>query len=310
MEGTSMYDTIEHDMRHSKEYLSNIKFNYIEILHKSILLNKVVDSTESVEKEAIKPKLIQRKKEVEGVRETIERLSKEEYFLKRELEERVQVLAQSRAQEAAVLRRIEELLKQEKTLKEFAEIKENNEDNLKDIKELAQQIEQADRQREVSQETLQSMRAQLKTSQIRKVELEQTLQTTEKVENQQIIYQYSWYKKFYSLFTAILGVKVVDVREVEHKVPESTYNSTCTAPCTPKVHENDVSVKILAKKQDQMISIGLLFVDGKVSSYTIHATPSIHLSPAIDELFAYCKYVNSTKFFLLEGSFRATHSSD
>ncbi len=35
------YGSIEHDMRHSKKYLANLKFNYIELLHKELFLRAV-----------------------------------------------------------------------------------------------------------------------------------------------------------------------------------------------------------------------------------------------------------------------------
>lgn len=301
----SIYDTIEHDMRHSKEYLANIKFNYIEVLHKSIFLKRLRGQTET-EVESSKEALVETKKQIEEQRKKFEKISEEVMLLREKEEKQENALRRAREREALLKKRINEITKTEKTLKEFSEIKRDHGVRMESVKNLREKITKAESTLKVGKTSVES-KAPIKDSLIQqRAHLQERLKDLQKTANQQLVYQYNWYKQFMSLFYKLVGIRVIDVRQSVYKHQETTYNSTEGRGQKKKDDTNEISIKFLSKKNESTVVITLIFVDGKVCKYGVHKTEgTLQIEPvSCDTLFNYCKKVNSTKYFIFESIYQ------
>ncbi|KAI5140643.1 hypothetical protein NEPAR04_0384 [Nematocida parisii] len=298
----SIYDTIEHDMRHSKEYLANMKFNYIEVLHKSIFLKRLRGQPDE-EVLSSKEELVSTKKQIEEFRKKFEKISHEVYCLREEAEKQERILRTTKEKEALLKKRIEEITNTEKTLKAFAEIKTDHELRISAMAQTQKTIEETERKLSAQADGLTTKTTLKESLFTQKANLQSRLKDLQKTSNQQQVYQYNWYKQFMSVLYKLVGIKVIDVRQSVHKQQEAVYNSTEDREQKKKENINEISVKLLSKKKGKTIVITLIFIDGKINNYTIHKTEGAAQIKSVccNELFNYCKKVNSTKYFIFEG---------
>ncbi|KFG25433.1 uncharacterized protein NESG_02207 [Nematocida ausubeli] len=298
----SIYDTVEHDMRHSKEYLANMKFNYIEVLHKSIFLKRLRGQQGS-EVPNCKDELVATKKQIEEFRRRFEKISHEVSALREEAEKQESILRSAKEKETLLVKKIEEIASTEKTLKAFSEIKEDHEERVREIAQVHSSIEDLEKRIDQQTQLLSTKTTMKETLSGQKISLQERLSDLQKTSNQQLVYQYNWYKQFMSVLYKLVGIRVIDVRQSIHKHQETIYNSTEDREQKKKENTNEISVKLLSKQKDRTVVITLIFINGKLNSYMFHKTEgALQIEPACcNELFEYCKKVNSTKHFIFEG---------
>ncbi|KAH9386878.1 uncharacterized protein NEMAJ01_1774 [Nematocida major] len=297
----SIYDTIEHDMRHSKEYLANIKFNFIEVLHKSIFLKRLRGQEES-EGTGCKEALVGAKKQIEDLRKQFEKTSHDVAFLRGEAEKHESMLRTTKEKEMILKKRIDEITQTEKTLSAFSEIKKDHEVRAESIRKLRLKIEDAENKVKACRQATDAKDVVRESLVLQKTDLQARLKDLQQTANQQLVYQYNWHKQFVSVFYKLVGIRVIDVRQNVHKHQETTYSSAENREQKKKEDINEISIKLLAKRDERTVVITLIFVDDKIHSYTVHKTEGVaQIEPLqCDLLFEYCKKMNSIKHFIFE----------
>ncbi|KAI5191526.1 hypothetical protein NEMIN01_1552 [Nematocida minor] len=302
----SIYDTIEHDMRHSKEYLANMKFNYIEVLHKSIFLKRLRGQKEEEEATSQKEELVETKKRIEELRKRFEKISQEVIQLREQAERQENALRATREKEIVMKKRIDEISNTEKTLKKFTEIKREHEFRVEKIRQIKQKIEETENEISAKKQTVNTKLSAKESLMSQKTFLQERLKDLQKTANQQLVYQYNWYKQFISVFYKLVGIRVIDVRQSIHKHQEAVYTSIENGKKEKKENTNEISIKLLSKQKEKTVVITLVFVDGKIHGHTIHKTEGTsQIEPiSCSSLFNYCKKVNSTKYFIFESIYQ------
>ncbi|KAI5185788.1 hypothetical protein NEHOM01_1065 [Nematocida homosporus] len=297
----SLYGTIEHDMRHSKEYLANIKFNYVEVMHKYIFL-KVLRGDMSEEISSQKEELVKKKEEIERYRRSIESLSADISRATNTLEDQKQKLSQIKEKEFIIRKRIEEAMNKAQAVSQFAEIKQKNSTYLAQIASCTSEIEQRQVNIQTYKRLVEERNRALVQTNSRKSVADERLKDLQQAANQQMVYLYNWYTQFGSVFMRLVGAKIIDIRKSEQKKLQSIYSSTGEEVPDREEKSSLISIKILAKKKNRTAVITLSFVNGKLDAHTIYKTEdTLQIKPQVcDELFSYCQTTNSTKFFLFE----------
>lgn len=299
---TSIYYTIEHDMRHSKEYLANMKFNYIEVLHKSIFLKRLRGQREEDPIQRKKEELVETKKRIEEMRKKFERISHEISVLREQSKEQEATLRERKEKETILKKRIEEISNTKETIKKFTEIKKDHEAREIRIREIKEKIEKEENRLKVERKELETKQLVKDSLLVQKDSLQDRLKTLHKTSNQQLVYQYNWYKLFLNVFYKLARIRVIDVRQSTHRHQGTIYTSTEDKEKKKKESIDEIAVKLLSKKGERTVVITLSFVDGKLDGYNIHRTEGTsQIEPvSCDKLFQYCKKVNSVRYFIFE----------
>ncbi|KAI5188485.1 hypothetical protein NECID01_0116 [Nematocida sp. AWRm77] len=301
VENMNMYDTIEHDMRHSKEYLANIKFNFIEVYHKFVFLKRL--KGEKPEESTQKKEDLQRVKGlVEGSRQRIEGLSQEIALFAQKLGSKDAEVRELKEKEMLLQRRVEAAAAKAKVVKEYVDVKEKNTRVLAQIEALKTEIEHTKKDLQAKAARAEARKKLLEKAREERVRSEEKLDTLQKIANQKLVYQYNWYNHFSTLLYKMLGVKVIDVRQSVHRPQHSVYTSLRETSAEAQEQTNEITVKLLAKKKERTVVLTLSFVNGHVHSYAVHRTEGVAQVPpsSCEELFKYCKDTNSIKFFIFE----------
>jgi len=304
-ESMHMYDTVEHDMRQSKEYMANVKFNFIEVFHKLRFLKKLKGDAPSEEErpEESKEKLQLVKKEAEKIRASIEQISKEIADKKNLLKRKSADLAEKSEKQSALIKRVQEIEEKERIVREFVEIKQENEKVQQRTKRLLEEKSGMKTLKERKSEQIAAKRETAETLRRERGRREERLQLLQKEANQQMVYLYSWYRQFGTVYTRLVGLKVIDVRQSRHRQVQEVYASTEGKSAPEKEEQNsEINVKIISKKDGRAAVLALVFVDGRMESYSVHKTEDSAQTQATncDELFQYCRKINSNKFFVFE----------
>lgn len=302
------YDTVEHDMRHSKEYLANIKFNFVEIIHKVIFLQKLKGNV--IQMEPVKDLLIKKKEEIEKMRKKLEILSERMADVSISLEEKKKELIRIKEQEHIMLKRIEGASSKEQTIRHISKIREQHKKDLECIERIKEEISDKNKENRRRKETYDRKKSYFAEICRRREEIENKLEVLQKDANQQMVYQYNWYKQFSSVMKNLIGAKIIDVQQIEQKQPSSVYSSINGETQAAEEKIRRTSIKILAWHKDRTAIITLAFVDGKFDSYSIYRTKNNVQIPTAEcqELFTYCQRTNSVKLFLFEGIAHQIHT--
>ncbi|KAI5179606.1 hypothetical protein NEOKW01_0069 [Nematocida sp. AWRm80] len=198
---TNSFMTIEHDMVYSKEYLSNIKFNYIEVLHKYIFLHKLNNLNVPVTRRKEELKSI--KGEVFTITNRIADLSSSIYQeYRRNIEEYNRY--SSKAQEyEEILMNIDKLKYKLGVYTKYSKLVNKIEQYNQSNQEIYQRIGQLTKyNNEEIQESIRAIRS-------KRIEIESKHSC---ISGNSIYYVYKYNKYIYSILHSIIGVKIVDVR--------------------------------------------------------------------------------------------------
>lgn len=297
---SSLYETIEHDMRYSKEYLANLKFNYIELAHKELFLRKLGGAEEEgadLPGAEIKDRLCGKKKEVELVERQMEQLSREIHDENLLLCQRREALQRMAEEEAAASARIDELVRREEKLRRFNVIKKEGEEKVQRIESVVLEIEEKKRALSKLMRAISEKKQLLEAAQREKEKGKRHLELLNLRTNAKILELYSWYRNFNLVFRRLFGIQIESMKSSARQKERAM----CPSPHDPILPANsedcaiDVEVALLLR-EGHTFSVTLAFLDGKFAGCSACQV----LGTDISSLVGYCKEINSPKFLLFE----------
>lgn len=307
-----VYDTIEHDMRHSREYLSNVKFNYIEVLHKVIFLEKIKGPYKkglpdprntSANNLMVKKSLIEAKEEVESLRSEMEKLSYDFAQTSASLHKAATDLANLQAKQAEIRRRIEEAQGKERAIRECEALEAEKERKRREKEETRKEIEEllSETQKKEREQTLAAQDLATCTQSL--VQKRRSLQALEQAANKHIVFQFEWYSRFSPAFFSLTGIRVLEVGKIERHHVETKYASINHKAEHKTEKASEVVVKMQIQKSGETHMLTLSFLEGAVHSYALETSSSTTCpNEKVAELFRYCEKLNALRFFIFQTS--------
>lgn len=297
------YETIEHDMRYCKEYLTNLKFNYIELTHKEIFLRAIIgghrggEAREDGQGEEVKEKLKEKKREIRRMEEDMERLSREIYEEERLLGARKKALSETKALQSDLVRRIHDIEKREEALRRYNEIKKEEEAKVARINSLVVEIDDKKKSAHAREKAVADKRRALECLREKKAFFRRRIELFEQRRSAPVFYLYNWYRTFTAVFSKCLGAKIGDVKKAKHR-PETSILQMAQEKEPEEALADEITVTVIAVLEgNASIPIAISFVDGRLHGVTINgASPNGNSA----DLLSYCKRVNSAKFLLFE----------
>jgi chromosome segregation ATPase len=288
------YGSIEHDMRHSKECLANLRFNYIELLHKEIFLRALGGEEVPVQRER-KGELKKRKEEIDGMDEEMEQLSRSIYEERKSLGERKEHLEEMRQKERNMAKRLGEVAKRRELLERVRGLRREEEGNVEkisrvvvDVDNLRARVQEKEKENAERKRRVADVRA-------KRTLLEKKVRAIEERRSAESLYLYHWHRQFNDVATRLLGLSVEGVERNEYR-REGVFSSSGEG--SNEVHSSEITVSVKMVLGKKAVPLQIVFTDGRLSGVSfVGESP---LKGKTDSLLSYCILVSSVKYMLFE----------